>query len=454
MSSLVMDGLAVAHAAALRGTPALPGDKSIGHRALLLALLAQGTSRITGLSDGDDVVTTRRLIERLGAGVVDAIGSGATTSVLIESPGLDGLGRPPATLDCRNAGTALRLVAGILAGQPFETVLDGDASLRRRPVGRVVEPLRAMGAALTPSPDGTPPLRVRGRRDLAAIDWTPAVASAQVKSAILLAGLRARGTTRVHESVPTRDHTERMLRACGVDVRTMTDGADGTVVEVAGGQRPRPLDLAVPTDASAAAFWLVAGAAHPDADLALRDVGANPGRRGALDILLAMGARIDEARASDPNEAGVTAPPADVGEPRADLRVRSSELRGIDVDPRQAVAAIDEIPILCLAATQAHGVTTFRGVGELRVKESDRIAGIVTGLSALGANVAADGDDVRVVGPTPLHGASVDGSGDHRLVMTFAIAGLLAAGRTTISGAASAAISDPGFIAELERIRQ
>lgn len=444
--TLVAEAAVVSTARALRGRPALPGDKSISHRALLLALLADGTSRISNASASDDVRATRRVVEQLGAQVTEVRRRASASWLLVESAGSDRIRRPGAVLDCGNAGTALRLTAGILAGQPFEAVLDGDASLRRRPIGRVAEPLRAMGAELTCSPAGTPPLRVHGRRDLAAIDWTPVVASAQVKSAILLAGLRAEGTTRIHEPLPTRDHTERMLRTRGVQVRAIEDGLGGTIVELPGGQTVRPVDVVVPADASAAAFWLVAGSVHPDADLELEAVGVNPGRRGALDILRAMGARIDG------DGGGATGRSRD-DEPTADLRVRSSELRGVDVDARRAVAAIDEIPVLCLAATQARGRTTFRGVGELRVKESDRIAGILEGLSLLGANVAADGDDVHIVGPTALRGASVDALGDHRLAMTFAIAGLLASGRTTITGAASAAVSDPGFLAELERIR-
>ena len=444
--TLLADVAVVEPAPVLRGRPALPGDKSISHRALLLALLARGTGTISNASESLDVRSTRRLVEQLGAQVSERPGPSRPSLLIVESAGIDGLRRPEAVLDCGNAGTALRLTAGILAGQPFESVLDGDASLRRRPVGRVAEPLRAMGAELTPAPGGTPPVAVRGRRDLAAIDWTPAIASAQVKSAILLAGLRADGTTRIHEAVPTRDHTERLLRAGGVEVTTMEAEAGGTIVELRGGQVVRPIDVVVPADASAAAFWLVAGAAHPDAALELEAVGLNTGRRGALDILGAMGARIDVGLRG---EAGA----GTGGEPMADLRVRSSELRGVDVDARQAVAAIDEIPVLCLAATQARGRTRFRGVGELRVKESDRIAGIVEGLSALGANVRVDGDDVHIVGPTALRGAAVDALGDHRLAMTFAIAGLLASGRTTITGAASAAVSDPGFLAELERIR-
>lgn len=444
------DDVEVPEAARLRGSPGIPGDKSISHRALLLALLAEGRSTIVGASEGEDVRSTRSVITALGARVTERSLPGSASTLVVESDGIDSLRAPGGVLDCGNSGTTLRLVAGILAGQPFEGRLDGDASLRGRPVGRIVEPLRAMGADLEASTAGTAPLRVRGRPPLRAIDWTPAVASAQVKSAILLAGLRAEALTRVHEAVPTRDHTERMLRARGVDLRTIDDGAGGSIVELRGGQGVAPLDVVVPGDPSAAAFWLVAGAAHRDAELELLAVGLNPGRRAAIDILREMGASIRES--VDGSAAGAR-PAGPDDEPIANLRVVSSELRGAEVDARRAVAAIDEIPILCLAATQARGVTTFRGVGELRVKESDRLHGIVTGLSAFGANVTVHGDDVRVLGPTALHGAAVDGFGDHRLVMTFAIAGLLASGLTTIRGAAGAAISDPGFFATLERIR-
>jgi 3-phosphoshikimate 1-carboxyvinyltransferase len=439
--------LEVGRAAALRGNPALPGDKSISHRALMLALLANGRSTMVGLSGGADVHSTRAIVQALGARVTE-IGAEAGDvpglgTVVVESNGLEALRAPSGPLDCGNSGTTLRLFAGILAGQPMSATLDGDGSLRSRPMARVAAPLAAMGASVRTA-DGRAPLTIHGRHPLTPIDWTPEVASAQVKSAILLAGLRADGTTRVRERVATRDHTERMLRARGVGVRSTPDGAGGTVVEVDGGLAVRPRDQLVPRDPSAAAFWLVAAVAHPDAELELHRVGVNPGRRESVDLLREMGASIVEHGVSDH---------ADDEEPMADLRARSSELRAIDVDARRVAAAIDEIPVLCVAATQAAGTTRFRGVGELRVKESDRLAGIVSGLTALGADIRVEDDDLRIAGPTPLQGTAVDGQGDHRLVMTFAIAGLLAAGRTTILGAASHAISDPGFVAELERIR-
>ena len=439
-------GQAIVHPAArLRGEIRVPGDKSISHRALMLALLARGRSRIEGAGDGADVHSTAAVARTLGATVITSAGPDGWTIYDIDSPGIDGFSVPAAALDCGNSGTSLRLFAGILAGAALTATLDGDDSLRGRPVARIIEPLRAMGATLVArNQDSLPPVTVSGHPALRHIDWSTPVPSAQVKSAILLAGLRADGTTRVHERVATRDHTERMLRARGVTVRSTTDGDAGATIEIEGGVPVQAMDERVPGDPSAAAFWLVAGAVHPDAVLTLPAVGTNPTRRAILDLLGRMGADIEEA------PLGVA---PDAGEPTADLTVRSSTLRGIDVSPAEVAGAIDEIPILCLAATQATGRTTIRGAGELRHKESDRLAGIATGLRALGGRVEAEGDDIRIDGPTPLTGASVDSLDDHRLAMTFAIAGLIADGPTTIDRAASAAISYPGFFHDLERIR-
>jgi len=273
-----------------------------------------------------------------------------------------------------------------------------------------------------------------------------------VKSAILLAGLRADGTTAVRESVATRDHTERMLRARGVTVRTAADGA-GARIEIEGGATVEAIDERVPADPSAAAFWLVAGSVHADAELRLAGVGVNPTRRAAIDLLREMGADITETPVQGDGRGSGRAGDAAIGEPIADLVVRSSRLRAIDVDPARTVAVIDEVPVLCLAATQARGRTRIHGAGELRVKESDRIEGIVRGLRALGADITVDRDDLVIAGPTQLRGAEVDSLGDHRLAMTFAIAGLIAAGETLVGGAGSAAISDPRFFAGLEAVR-
>jgi 3-phosphoshikimate 1-carboxyvinyltransferase len=389
---IATDVATIVPAARLRGELRLPGDKSISHRALLLAALAAGPSRITGAGDGADVRSTAAAMRALGASVErrpDAGGRNVAYDVM--SPGADGLGEPAGIIDCGNSGTSLRLITGMVAGLPMRVVLDGDESLRGRPVARIIEPLRRMGAVLHGRrQDSLPPLTVVGRTPLQGVDYTTPVPSAQVKSAILLAGLRAEGRTTVRERVATRDHTERMLRARGIDVAKVTSG-EGVAWTVEGGTAVQAIDQHVPADISAAAFWLVAGAIHPDAELTLRDIGVNPTRRAVIDLLRAMGADIVErttSPASDPEH----------GEPIADLVVRSSELHAIDLSPTDVAAAIDEIPVLCLAATRASGTTTIRGVGELRHKESDRVAGVAAGLAALGARVDVIGDDLIIQG--------------------------------------------------------
>jgi 3-phosphoshikimate 1-carboxyvinyltransferase len=432
-------------AARLQGDLVLPGDKSISHRALLLALLADGETHITGAGDGADVRSTAAIVEALGARVQRAPGVAGNVDYVVRSEGAAAVRDPGDRLDCGNSGTSMRLLAGILAGLPVRVVLDGDASLRSRPMARIIDPLRRMGAEVEGSGlrGALPPIRLAGRTRLRAIDVTTPVPSAQVKSAILLAGLAADGTTRVRESVPTRDHTERMLRARGVVVRSSATEDGGDVVEVDGPATVRAIDQGVPGDSSAAAFWLVAGAIHPAAEMRLRAVGVNPTRRAVIDLLLRMGASIEQTGEHDDG----------IGEPIADLVVRSSALNGIEIAATETAAAIDEIPVLCLAATQAEGRTVIRGAGELRHKESDRIAGIVDGLSRLGARIRANGDDILIEGPTRLRGTAVDSLDDHRLALTFAIAGLTATGTTTIRGADSVAISYPTFFADLERIR-
>ncbi len=437
----------IRRAARLRGEVRLPGDKSISHRALIMAALAEGESLIHGAGDGADVRSTAGIIAALGALVERVRDDGRTVDYRVVSRGADGLDEPTGPLDCGNSGTTLRLMSGVLAGLPIWAVLDGDDSLRRRPVARIIEPLRSMGAVLQARDDDShPPLTVVGATPLRPIDYLTPVPSAQVKSAILLAGLRAEGRTTVREAVATRDHTERMLRARGVPVERL-DGSDAVAWTVEGGRTVRAIEERVPGDLSAAAFWLVAGAIHEDAELTIRAVGVNPTRRAVVDILRSMGARIDERPAP---AAGAGAD--EVGEPRADLMVRSSELRAVELGPADVAAAIDEVPILCLAATQASGTTVIRGVAELRHKESDRIAGIAAGLDALGARVDVEGDDLHIHGGTRLRGASTDSLDDHRLAMTFAIAGLIADGETSVGRPASAGISYPGFFKELERI--
>jgi len=416
----------------------------------MLAGLAAGETRIHGGSDGLDCNSTAACLERLGV-TVERVGPSKDGRVdrIVRSAGADSWSQPAETLDCGNSGTTLRLLAGILAGLPLEAVLDGDASLRRRPVARIIEPLRSMGAILhAREGDTVPPLAVAGRNPLRPIDYTAPVPSAQVKSAILLAALSADGRTTVRERIGTRDHTERMMRARGVTVRTGGASADGpSWVSVEGGKPVQPIDERVPGDLSAAAFWLVAGAAHPDAELVLEHVGVNPTRRAVIDLLRRMGARLEEASRGD---AG--------GEPAADLTVRSSALEGIEIGPAETARAIDEIPVLCLAAACAKGTTVVRGAGELRHKESDRIEGLAAGLTALGARVEVRGDDITVRGGAGQPGCGLRGSdlvtaGDHRLAMTFAVAGLLATGQTRVRAASSVAVSDPAFFSNLEAVQ-
>ena len=446
MTVMPPDAVVVRPAARLRGTPSLPGDKSISHRALLLALLAEGESRIAAAGDGADVRSTAGVVAALGATVERVAERAGRVDYRVISPGADALVEPEGILDCGNSGTTTRLVAGLLAGRPLFAVLDGDASLRRRPMGRVVEPLRAMGAAFSGrSGDTLLPLAVRGRARLSPIDYRTPVPSAQVKSAILLAGLAADGETRVTEAVATRDHTERMLRARGASVREET-GADGThTVMLVGPARVAIVAETVPADPSGAAFWLVAASIHPDAELRLEGVSTNPTRRTIIDILRRMGASIEEI--------AVEGPGGPDGEPLADLVVRSSELRGVDLSPAEVAGAIDEIPILALAAAAASGTTRIRGVSELRHKESDRVAGIAAGLGALGADVRVEGDDIEIRGGRRLTGAATETLDDHRLAMTFAVAGLIAEGETVIDRAGSVAISYPGFFHDLEGVR-
>jgi 3-phosphoshikimate 1-carboxyvinyltransferase len=447
-ASLPVDDVARIRASArLRGEIRLPGDKSISHRALMFAALAAGESRIEGSGDGADVRSTASIVSALGAQVERISSDGRTVTYRVVSPGVDGLIEPDGVLDCGNSGTSLRLLAGILAGLPMTTILDGDASLRRRPVARIIEPLRSMGAVLhARRNDSLPPLTVVGHTPLRSVDIATPVPSAQVKSAILLAGLRADGRTTVREAVATRDHTERMLRARGVPVER-EELADGRVAwTVQGGVSVHTVEERVPGDVSAAAFWLVVAAIHPDAELTLREVGVNPTRRAVIDILRSMGASIEERSSG-------THPDDGVGEPIADVTIRSSELRAIDLGPADVAAAIDEVPVLCLAAALARGTTRIRGAGELRHKESDRISGVTAGLRAMGARIEIDGDDLRIDGGGSLHGAPTDSLDDHRLAMTFAVAGLVASGETSVSRPASAAVSYPGFFDDLERVR-
>jgi 3-phosphoshikimate 1-carboxyvinyltransferase len=402
----------------------MPGDKSISHRALLLGGIAEGVSTIRNWLPAADCQATLHAMRALGVRV-DQLGP---TELVVHGVGLRGLGRPSAPIDCQGSGTTLRLLAGILAGQPFTSTLDGHAGLRRRPMERVAVPLRQMGAQVE-AHDGRPPLTVTGG-NLRGIDYHLPVASAQVKSAILLAGLYADGRTVVHQPGPARDHTERMLSAQGARI-----ALQGNAIALTPGSQPlAPCSLSVPADFSSAAFPVAAALLVPDADLILEGVGVNPTRTGLLDVLHGMGAEI--VRLNQAEQAG---------EPVADLRVRPARLRGAEVSGDCVVRMIDEFPILAVAATQAEGDTIVRDAGELRVKESDRIAAAVTELRALGATIEERDDGFLVTGPTRLRGALVQSHGDHRLAMALAVAGMVADGETIVEGAEVIADSFPGF---------
>ena len=410
----------------LAGELRVPGDKSISHRSVMLGALADGTTTVTGLLEGEDVLCTIAAFRAMGI-AIDGPHAGA---VRVAGSGLHGLKPPTAALDMGNSGTAMRLMAGILAGQTFDSTLIGDASLSKRPMKRVADPLNRMGARIEAAEGGRPPLRIHGGSTLHGIDYVLPVPSAQVKSAVLLAGLYANGETRVTEPAPTRDHTERMLRALGYTVRT-----DGATVTLTGGGKLRGGNFDVPADISSAAFFLVGAAIAPGSDLLLRHVGINPTRVGVLNILRLMGANIELL---NERQAG--------GEPVADLRVRHSRLRGIRVPVDQVPLAIDEFPALLIAAACADGETVVSGAEELRVKESDRIAAMAQGLARLGIGVRETPDGIVVRGGS-LTGGEVDSLGDHRIAMSFAMAALRATDTIRVRDCKNVDTSFPGFVA-------
>ncbi len=411
--------------AAVAGAVRVPGDKSISHRALLLGAIAHGTSEIHGLLQGEDCRATVAALRALGVEIVEP--PDGTVSVLGRGP--EAWTEPESVLDAGNSGTTFRLLAGALAGRPFCSLLTGDGSLRRRPMRRIVDPLRAMGATvLGRAAGGFAPLAIRGG-GLRGIAWSSPVASAQVKSAILLAGLQAAGETSVTEPTLSRDHTERMLEAFGLVPRR-----DGTTVTVPGGGRLRGTALRVPGDLSSAAFLLVAAAARHGGEICVRDVGVNPTRTGLLDVLERMGAEVRRER-----------PRLEGGEPVADLVVRGRRLRGVRVGADLIPRLIDEVPALALAAALAEGETEIAGAAELRLKEVDRLSAVAEELGRMGVEIAAAQDSLRIGGAATLRGAVVSSRGDHRMAMSLAVAALFADGETVIRDVACADTSFPGF---------
>jgi 3-phosphoshikimate 1-carboxyvinyltransferase len=418
--------------ASVDGAVQVPGDKSISHRALILGALIRGRSYVGNLSPAADVAATAHVLRQCG-GSVRPFGDGRS-SMDGAGPGIS-LRSPAGPLDCANSGTTMRLMAGVLAAHDAVATLVGDASLQGRPMERVAGPLRAMGAEVR-TDRGHAPLVVRGTPAPLGIDHSLIVASAQVKSAILLAGLNAQGPTVVREPLPTRDHTERLLRACGADLTA--DGASVTLRP----SRLEPFGLRVPGDISAAAFFMVLAAARPGWRVRCPGIGLNPGRTGVLDVLAAMGARIEV-------EEG--APAAGV-EPQGDVTVTGGWLHGVPVEAAMVPRCIDELPAIAVAASQAEGRTEFRGAGELRNKESDRITALVAGLRSLGVSAEETSDGLVVEGPARLRPAHLDAAGDHRLAMAWAVAAALVdpdAGDCVIAGADTVAVSYPGFFDDL-----
>src|SRR5713226_4510994 len=413
----------------LRGSMRVPGDKSISHRSVMLGALAAGVTEISGLLEADDVLATIGAFRVMGVPMKWSAAGSQQRHLLIHGAGLHGLSRPPAVLDMGNSGTAMRLMAGILAGQNFDSELSGDQSLRKRPMARVAAPLNTMGARVETAAGGLPPLKIRGGQALLGIDYALPVPSAQVKSAILLAGLYAKGTTTVTEPLPTRDHTERMLRAFGYPVES-----EGSRIRLVGGKTLRACSIPVPADVSSAAFFMVGAAMVPDSEIELEHVGINPTRIGVINILQQMGAALVMENV---REIG--------GEPVADIRVAGGNLHGIVIPPDKVPLAIDEFPALFVAAAAASGKTILTGATELRVKESDRIAVMAQGLRTLGITVEELPDGIVIEGGL-LRGGVVDSQGDHRVAMAFAIAGLCAAGPIAIRDCKNVDTSFPGFV--------
>lgn len=423
--------LRVQRAQQISGTVRVPGDKSISHRAVMFGALAEGTTTIEGFLPGADCLSTISCFRRMGIEIEQE-----GDRVVVHGKGWYGLQEPSQHLDVGNSGTTIRLMAGILATQPFHSVMEGDESIAKRPMRRVIGPLRQMGAKIDGRKDGEfTPLSIRGG-NLAAISYQSPVASAQVKSAILLAGLQASGVTSVSEPQLSRDHTERMLEAFGVKLVR-----DGLTVSVEGEQTLKGRAIQVPGDISSAAFLIAAVMMVPGSSLVIENVGINPSRTGILDVVKMMGGQIELLNERVVNE-----------EPIADLKVTHSQLNGVEIGGEIIPRLIDEIPVIAAMATQANGRTIIRDAQELKVKETDRIATVVSELSKLGANITPTEDGMIIEGPTPLRGAVIDSLGDHRIGMAMAIAGLAAEGETFVENDEAILVSFPGFPDVLQSI--
>lgn len=418
--------------APLRGEIVVPGDKSIGHRAVIFGSIAHGESGVFNLSGGEDNRRTLQAFKDLGVRMTEE-----RATLRIDGKGWENLCPPAGVIDCGNSGTTMRLLSGVLAGQPFVATLDGDSSLRQRPMQRIIDPLSRMGARLlSRNGKGTAPLEIRGG-PLRGIHYVSQIASAQVKSAVLLAGLQAEGTTVVEEPQQSRDHTEIMARSFGAKITV-----EGRSVSVQGGRRLAAKDIHVPGDLSSAAFFMVAAASVPGSDLWIRGVGCNPTRSGAIEVLKKMGARVELLNLRK-----------EAGEPVADLKISGARLKGIDIGPEMVARTIDEYPVLSVAAALAEGTTTISGAEELRHKESDRITAMVRELRKLGVEAEERQDGMTIEGTERLKGARVESYGDHRVAMALAVAGLSADGGVEIDSGDCVDISFPGFFDLLEECR-
>ncbi len=421
----MVDSIKLLRSGPLRGEVIPPPDKSISHRALIFASIAKGKSLIRNLLRADDPMRTLNAMRSLGVEIRDS-----GEAIEVYGDGLHGLREPEDVMDCGNSGTTMRLLAGLLSGQPFFSVLTGDSSLRQRPMRRIIEPLRMMGAGLyARAGDTLAPIAVKGG-GLRGIHYRSPVASAQVKSAVLLAALYAAGETVVEEPRKSRDHTERMLPAIGADLRV-----EGLRIIISGGNDLAPFEMTVPGDFSSAAFFMVAAAIIKDSEILIKNVGINPTRRGLFDIMKRMGADIEITDERDVS-----------GETVADILCRYTEkLVATEIVPEEVPAMIDEFPVFCVLASRAEGTTTIRGAGELRVKESDRIAAMASELRKMGVNVTEYPDGLEISGPVNLRGTTLEAHNDHRVAMSLSVAALVAEGCTTVLGVAAVDISFPGF---------
>ncbi|MDI6890510.1 MAG: 3-phosphoshikimate 1-carboxyvinyltransferase [Thermodesulfovibrionales bacterium] len=466
-----MDRIEISKAKGFKGEFSPPPDKSISHRAVIFSSLSKGKSIIKNFLRAEDTISTVNAMRMLGVEITEVSppthpspsrgegkGGGeiselrtSNSELIINGQGLYGLKEPFDVIDCGNSGTTMRLFSGVLSGNPFFSVLTGDESLRQRPMSRVIIPLRQMGAEIMARfEDRYPPIAIRGRR-LKAIKYTMPVASAQVKSAILLAGLYAEGETEVIEPFKSRDHTERMLPAFGAEIEV-----EDLHIKIKGGTELKGLEIHVPGDFSSAAFFIVAALLVPDSEILIKNVGVNPTRTGLLEALKQMGADIELINMRDisfNSELRTQNSELFFGEPVADLYCKGGkELKAVQVTKEDIPAMIDEFPVLCVAATQAEGVTTIRGAGELRIKESDRIKAMATELRKMGGEVEELEDGMSIRGKGRLRGATVESYRDHRIAMALSIAALIADGKTTINGVSSVNISFPGFFEILRRL--